>query len=184
MENAMPLTEAPPFGVLLKQLRKRAGMTQSDLAAAVNYSGALISSLEKGKGQPNLEAVITRFIQALGLQDDPVTAAQLIERAAEARGQRPPSSVTLQHATRLVIQEEWDEQPGALPSQPTELIGRTEQVNQLCNRLLGHSGRLLTLMGPPGIGKTRLALAVAARLQTYYPDGVFLFLWRKSTSQC
>jgi transcriptional regulator with XRE-family HTH domain len=113
--KTMPLTEVPPFGTLLKHLRKRAGITQSDLATAVNYSCAQISSLEKGKGQPNLEVVITRFIQALRLQDDPVTAAQLIERAAEARGERPPAAVILQRATRLVNQEELDEQPGALP---------------------------------------------------------------------
>ena len=77
-------TPALPFGALLKQLRKQAGMTQRDLAAALNYSDSLISSLEKAQCQPDLTAVTERFIPALGLQDDPQTAASLIEQAALA----------------------------------------------------------------------------------------------------
>src|SRR4029453_3598820 len=41
----------------------------------------------------------------------------------------------------------------------------------VCARLVGPSGRLLPLVGPPGIGKTQLALAVAAPLHYHYPDG-------------
>src|SRR5689334_22062954 len=77
------------FGVLLKHLRKEAGMTQRDLAAALGYSDSLISSLEQAQRLPDLAAIATRFIPALGLQDDPATTARLIELAAAARGERP-----------------------------------------------------------------------------------------------
>lgn len=160
------------FGALLKQLRKRAGMTQRDLAAALNYSDSFISSLEHAQRQPDLDAVIARFIPALGLQDDPTTAAHLIELAATARGERPPDPATLRHLTHRATSAAPDAHPGGLPTPPDALIGRDDAVNRLCNRLRGHSGRLVTLVGPPGIGKTRLALAVAARLQRHYPDGV------------
>src|SRR5690242_3156709 len=102
----MAFTSTLTFGLLLKQLRKRVGMTQRDLAAALGYSDSLISSLEKAQRQPDLQEVITRFVPALGLQDDPQMATYLIERAAAARGERPPTVVTLQRTTRVVRQDE------------------------------------------------------------------------------
>jgi len=168
----MLFTTTLAFGPLLKQLRKQAGMTQRDLAAALGYSESLICNLEKAQRQPDLQAVAERFIPALGLQDDPRTAACLIEQAALARGERPPASVTFQRTIQTRVQEARAVETKPLPSPPTALIGRAAEVNQLCNRLLGHNGRLLTLIGPPGIGKTTLALAVAARLHAHYPNGV------------
>jgi predicted ATPase/transcriptional regulator with XRE-family HTH domain len=167
----MPVTTTLSFGVLLKQLRKRAGMTQRDLAAALNYSDSLISSLENAQRLPDLHAVMTRFIPALGLQDDPTTATRLIEQAARACGERPGDLVTLHHATHAMLHDESAARAVQLLSSSNELIGRAEEVRQVCNRLRGHSGRLLTLVGSPGIGKTRLALAVAARMHRHYPDG-------------
>src|SRR5258705_6659592 len=114
---------------------------------------------------------MTRFIPALGLQDDPTTATLLIEQAALVCGERPGDLVTLHRATHAMLRDEGEARAVQLLSSPNEFIGRAEEVQQVCNRLRSHSGRLLTLVGPPGIGKTRLALAVAARLHRHYPDG-------------
>jgi predicted ATPase/class 3 adenylate cyclase/Tfp pilus assembly protein PilF len=60
-----------------------------------------------------------------------------------------------------------------LPLQPTPLIGREEEVAQVCDLLHSDETRLLTLTGPGGIGKTRLALQAAADLLDDFPDGTF-----------
>jgi predicted ATPase/class 3 adenylate cyclase len=60
-----------------------------------------------------------------------------------------------------------------LPLQPTALVGREKEVSEVCDLMRGHEIRLLTLSGPGGTGKTRLALQVAADLLDDFPDGTF-----------
>ncbi|MER5761441.1 BTAD domain-containing putative transcriptional regulator [Streptomyces sp. NPDC002082] len=60
---------------------------------------------------------------------------------------------------------------GNLPTPVSSLVGREEAVVRVCAAL--GVGRLVTLCGPGGVGKTRLALAAAARLEEAYPDGVW-----------
>lgn len=61
-----------------------------------------------------------------------------------------------------------------LPIQPTSLIGREKEVETVCALLRRPEVRLLTLMGPGGVGKTRLGLQVAADLSELFSDGVFI----------
>jgi predicted ATPase/DNA-binding CsgD family transcriptional regulator len=58
-----------------------------------------------------------------------------------------------------------------LPSPLTSFVGRTEELSALAAALDGQ--RLVTAVGPGGVGKTRLALAVAAALADRYSDGVW-----------
>src|SRR5215216_6348918 len=54
---------------------------------------------------------------------------------------------------------------GNLPAQPSRLIGRSEELATARSQLLAPEVRLLTLVGPGGVGKTRLAVAVAESFQ-------------------
>lgn len=64
-----------------------------------------------------------------------------------------------------------------LPPQSTPFIGREQEVSDLCHRLQEPSCRLLTLVGPGGSGKTRLAIHVAQQLLEQggasFPDGIY-----------
>ena len=63
--------------------------------------------------------------------------------------------------------------PNNLPLQPTPLVGREREVAEVIQRLLASETRLLTLAGPGGTGKTRLALQAAAELLEEFKDGTF-----------
>ncbi|MFT4039398.1 MAG: tetratricopeptide repeat protein, partial [Thermomicrobiales bacterium] len=64
--------------------------------------------------------------------------------------------------------------PNNLPLQRAPLIGRTAEVQEVLALLGDPATRLLTLTGPGGVGKTRLALAVAAETPELFPQGAFL----------
>jgi class 3 adenylate cyclase len=66
-----------------------------------------------------------------------------------------------------------ENRPTNLPTQPTPLVGREQELEQVLELLGREQVRLVTLTGPGGTGKTRLALQAAAELVERYPDGVW-----------
>lgn len=60
-----------------------------------------------------------------------------------------------------------------LPVFPTPLIGRQREVEELSQLLLDPQCRMLTLVGPGGIGKTRLSIEAASHMQDAFADGVY-----------
>jgi transcriptional regulator with XRE-family HTH domain len=79
------------FGDLLRFLRRRAGLTQMELAIAVGYSDAQVSRLEQNLRQPDIPTVEARFPEALGIEDQPRVIARLLELAATVRREDGPS---------------------------------------------------------------------------------------------
>ena len=87
-ENKPSVFDLKPdtFGNLLRYLRKRAQLTQRELAIAVGYSEAHLSRLERNERRPDLPTLAALFVPALGLEEEPETIARLLELAATARG--------------------------------------------------------------------------------------------------
>ena len=76
-------------------------------------------------------------------------------------------------ATEFPALRALDTSPGNLRPAATSLIGRESEVAEIEATVKAH--RLVTLTGVGGVGKTRLALAVAARLADEFPDGIWVF---------
>jgi predicted ATPase len=94
------------------------------------------------------------------LRDVPMPVGVFQVQAAELRVEFPPLRAL-------------DTTPGNLRPATTSLIGRESEVAEIQAAVKAH--RLVTLTGVGGVGKTRLALEVAAHLADEFPDGVWFF---------
>jgi predicted ATPase/transcriptional regulator with XRE-family HTH domain len=184
-DPVIPLESFPTFGDLLKYLRRRARLTQRELSIAVGYSEAQISRLEQNQRPPDLASLAALFIPALDLNDAPLIVNRLMELAAQTRGEELPRSgvVTISRFVQREVGETVrtveEETRNNLPLQLTSFIGREHEMKEIKN-LLGFGSedkqkyRLVTLTGPGGCGKTRLALETAKQLVDSYRDGIWL----------
>src|SRR5438034_9401647 len=131
------------FGVQLKALREAAGFTQEELATIAGLSVHAVSALERGeRRRPHVETV-----RALSAALD-LTGATRDALLGSARAPLHKAAV--------------DELSGAsLPLALTVLLGRDADVQMLRDWLADDAVRLITLVGPGGVGKTRLVLEIA-----------------------
>jgi predicted ATPase/DNA-binding XRE family transcriptional regulator len=148
------------FGVRLRQLRAAAGLTQEELASRSGLTAKAISVLERGERQRPYPHTVRALAQALDLSDDERAA---LFAAVPTRG----------HGADAVDRATTAE--SNLPWPATPLLGREREREEL--RTILREGRLLTLTGPAGVGKTRLAIQIARDTQALFPDGtVFVAL--------
>jgi predicted ATPase/DNA-binding XRE family transcriptional regulator len=131
------------FGTQLKALRETAGFTQEELATIAGLSVHAVSALERGeRRKPHVETV-----RALSAALDLPNAI----RDALLQSAREPA-----HSAAA------DELSGMpLPLALTAFLGRDADVATLRHWLADPAARLITLTGPGGSGKTRLALEIA-----------------------
>jgi predicted ATPase/DNA-binding CsgD family transcriptional regulator/transcriptional regulator with XRE-family HTH domain len=154
------------FGVLLRRHRLLAGLSQEELAERARVSLSAVGALERGINRRPYPRTAALLADALDLTAD--GRAELVRAARSDDGatqlvpsgtQRPEPSATAPVKSNLSV-----------PA--TSLVGRERDVAAVRKRLRRPEVRLLTLTGPGGVGKTRLAIAVATGLTDYFADGV------------
>ena len=153
---------------LLRQLRARAQLTQQELAKAAGVSPRAVSDLERGINHTARQDTAVRLAGALGLAEPVrslfVAAARGRIQAAQvlaARSSQPPGE-SLAPAGGL---------HGFVPAL-TSFVGRAGPVGEVTALL--DRDRLVTVTGPGGAGKTRLAGEVARQVAGRFADGVWL----------
>ena len=142
------------LGPALKGLRVAAGLTQEGLAQRAGISARTVSDIERGLRTLVHYDTAKRIAIALGLDDERQRRFEAL-----ARGR-----VFIPATVRAA---------GGLPPAPTPLLGRSRELENIKATILERGVRLLTLTGPGGIGKTRLALEAAREIQEHFPDGCF-----------
>ncbi|HVA92303.1 MAG TPA: tetratricopeptide repeat protein [Chloroflexota bacterium] len=152
----MASSDTRTFGDLLRELREARGLTQENLADRAAMSVRGLRYLELG-GRLPYSHTRQRLAEALALSDEQRGQLEQAARTAPPVPSRPETAAL-----------------GSLPISPTPLIGRDRELAETEALLRGPDVRLLTLTGFGGVGKTRLALELAARLQSDFADGVKL----------
>ena len=134
------------------------------------------------------EAVLRRYLELLALggkREEALDVYASFERGLELDvGGEPEKNtrvladrlrsgeVVTSSVTRLTVPEPETKPRRGLPTPATRFVGRETEIGKVVGQLAEPDCRLLTILGPGGIGKTRLALEVAGRLEFTYQDGV------------
>jgi predicted ATPase/DNA-binding XRE family transcriptional regulator len=137
------------FGEQLRRLRRRSGLSQETLAARAGLSPEAVSLLERGRRSPRMT---TLRLLAEGL--------------------------SLPESDRSALFASVNFHQPSVPSLPVfadHPIGRNTELQAVAELIERDDTRLLTLLGPAGVGKTRIAVGYAATQPARFPDGVYWF---------
>ena len=155
------------FAGLLRQLRAQAGLTQEELAEAAGLSPRSVSDLERGINRTARKDTALLLAGALGLAEQ---VRGLFVAAARGRG----AAAEVLAAGRRVARDA----PVAtgnmhgFPAALTSFVGRAGPLREVAGLLCDR--RLVTVTGPGGAGKTRLAAQVARLVTGRFADGAWL----------
>jgi predicted ATPase/transcriptional regulator with XRE-family HTH domain len=157
------------FADVLRRYRMAAGMSQDTLAERAGISVESIGKLERGKYTVPRFSTVSLLADALSLTPE--------QRASLLAAARPFIDVPRfdEGPAMVVAAPVRGELVGSLhglSSSLTPLLGREHEEAAITRMLQGDRVRLLTITGPGGVGKTRLAVQVASAARTSFPEAV------------
>lgn len=161
-----------PFHLWLKKERRALDLTQKDLAQSIGCSVVTVKKWEAGELRPSKELaeILASYLNVPGDERRAFVRFARLKAAHDNHELPPQAGARPWHKVHTL--------PNNLPAPPNSFIGRGDEVAAIQALLQRPGVRLLTLSGPPGIGKTRLSLEVAAEIlsdpqKLLFPDGVY-----------
>src|SRR5579859_7403163 len=181
------------FGVLLQRHRTAAALSQEELAERAGVSRRAVADLERGARRAPHPATVRQLADALKLNDADraalIAACRGGDRTSSTRDASPravppvkgvPDDKVRFHAAAQPVRRRGTVRSNAplstirhdLPIMLGSFVGREREQVEVLRLVLEQGIRLVTLTGPGGVGKTRLAVEVARQLAEHFQDGV------------
>jgi len=157
--------EEHSFGYWLRLRRKALDLTQDGLADRVGCSVALIRKIESEERRPS-EQITQRIADIFNI---PQPERSSFLKFARGDWKAAPTNGIQEAPWRVSTKPPRSN----IPAPTTSLIAREKEIALIREYLSKEDIRLVTLMGPPGIGKTRLGMEAARASLSSFPDGVF-----------
>lgn len=158
--RALAMSNPVSFRSWLRRHRQERGLTQEDLGELVGYAAQTIAKIEGGQRRPSPQLAL-RLAEALQIGPDEHSAWMRAALASDEPAPPAPLAEPLRHPTPSL----------GLPAYLTPFVGREREQAELAELLARPDCRLVTLLGPGGAGKTRLAIETSRALPGF-TDGV------------
>lgn len=159
------LTELTSFGEWLKRQRSGRGLTQEQLARQIGCATITLRKIEAEERRPSAD-IADQLIKIFEIPQDERNNFLRFSRGDWTKAPRERSDAKPWQEVNATLRVN-------LPATVTALLGREKPLAEIHDYLLRAEIRLVTLIGPPGMGKTRLSIEAARKSISDFRDGVF-----------